>query len=322
MKKIILIVLILSLSLSFTVGAAEVDFLLDWVPNTNHTGLFVAEELGWFEQKNIDINFIEPGTNMSVEQVVGAGRADFGISFQEWVTPARIQGVPIVSLAAVVQHNSSGFALLEDQNVKTPADLTGLEYGGWGMEIEKAIIKSIVEGSGGDFSEIDFVNIGSGDLLSMLASNKFDFSWIFYAADGIQAEMRDLDLKIFMLEDYQEYVPDYYTPIIISSEKMIAKNPKLVREFMAVVQRGYNYAAANPEKAAEILHKRVPESSLEFLTKSQKWLSPRYQAEADYWGQQKLEVWQEFGDWMAEQGLISEKFEAEKAFTNQFLLNN
>lgn len=322
MKKIILIALIFSLCLSFTAGAAEIDFLLDWVPNTNHTGLFVAEELGWFEQKNIDINFIEPGTNMSVEQVVGAGRADFGISFQEWVTPARIQGVPIVSLAAVVQHNSSGFALLEDQNVQTPADLSGLEYGGWGMEIEKAIIKSIVEGSGGDYSEIDFVNIGSGDLLSMLASNKFDFSWIFYAADGIQAEMRDLDLKIFMLEDYQEYVPDYYTPIIISSEKMIEKNPKLVHEFMAVVQRGYNYAAANPEKAAKILQQRVPESSLEFLTKSQKWLSPRYQADADYWGQQKLEVWQEFGDWMAEQGLISEKFEAEKAFTNQFLLHN
>lgn len=322
MKKIILIALIFSLCLSFTAGAAEIDFLLDWVPNTNHTGLFIAEELGWFEQKNIDINFIEPGTNMSVEQVVGAGRADFGISFQEWVTPARIQGVPIVSLAAVVQHNSSGFALLEKQNVQTPADLSGLEYGGWGMEIEKAIIKSIVEGSGGDYSEIDFVNIGSGDLLSMLASNKFDFSWFFYAADGIQAEMRDLDLKIFMLEDYQEYVPDYYTPIIISSEKMIEKNPKLVHEFMAIVQRGYNYAAANPEKAAEILRQRVPESSLEFLTKSQKWLSPRYQADADYWGQQKLEVWQEFGDWMAEQGLISEKFEAEKAFTNQFLLNN
>jgi len=319
MKKLIFMILIIMLILTFSVSAEEIDFLLDWVPNTNHTGLFVAEEMGWFADKDIEVNFIQPGTNMSVEQVVGAGQADLGISFQEWLTPARIQGVPIVSLAAVIQHNTSGFAVLEEKNVETPADLSGLEYGGWGMDIEKAIIESLVEGSGGDFAEVDFVNIGSGDLLSMLDSNKFDFTWIFYASDGIQAEMRDIDLNIFMLEDYQEYVPDYYTPIIISSEEMIAEKTELLNSFMQVVKRGYEYAAANPEEAAEILHKKAPENSLEFLTKSQKWLSPRYIDDAPYWGHQELEVWEEFGEWMYEQELVTEKFEAKKAFTNQFL---
>jgi ABC-type nitrate/sulfonate/bicarbonate transport system substrate-binding protein len=321
MKKLIFMVLIIMLLFTFSASAAEIDFLLDWVPNTNHTGLFVAEEMGWFAEEDIDVNFIQPGTNMSVEQVVGAGRADLGISFQEWVTPARVQGVPVVSLAAVIQHNTSGFAVLEEKNVETPADLSGLEYGGWGMDIEKAIIESLVEGSGGNFSEVEFINIGSGDLLSMLDSNKFDFTWIFYASDGIQAEMRDIDLNIFMLADYQEYVPDYYTPVIISSDEMIAEKPGLLNRFMKVVKRGYEYAAENPEESAKILHKKAPENSLEFLTKSQQWLSPRYIADAPYWGQQKLKVWEEFGEWMYENNLISEKFEAEKAFTNQFLIN-
>lgn len=321
MRKLIFMILIMMLILTSSAAAEEIDFLLDWVPNTNHTGLFVAEEMGWFAEEDIEVNFIQPGTNMSVEQVVGAGRADLGISFQEWVTPARIQGVPIVSLAAVIQHNTSGFAVLAEKDVETPADLSGLEYGGWGMDIEKAIIESMVEGSGGDFSEIDFVNIGSGDLLSMLDSNKFDFTWIFYAADGIQAEMRDIDLNIFMLEDYQEYIPDYYTPVIISSAEMIDEKPELLNSFMQVVKRGYEYAAENPEEAAEILHKKAPENSLEFLIKSQQWLSPRYIDDAPYWGHQKLEVWEEFAEWMYEQELITEKFEAEKAFTNQFLTN-
>ena len=321
MKKILIITLILISIISFTAAAEEIDFLLDWVPNTNHTGLFVAEEMGWFADEGIEINFIQPGTNMSVEQVVGAGRADLGISFQEWVTPARIQGVPIVSLAAVIQNNTSGFAVLEEKNVETPADFAGLSYGGWGMEIEKAIIESLVEGSGGDFSEVEFVNIGSGDLLSMLDSNKFDFTWIFYAADGIQAEMRGIDLNIFMLKDYQEFVPDYYTPVIISSEKMILENPELLERVMRAVKKGYEYAIENPVESAEILHKNAPENSPEFLRKSQEWLSPRYQADAPYWGHQELEVWEEFGEWMYEQELITEKFDAEEAFTNEFLLS-
>src|SRR6056297_121501 len=115
MKKLIFMILIIMLLLTFSAAAEEIDFLLDWVPNTNHTGLFVAEEMGWFAEEDIEVNFIQPGTNMSVEQVVGAGRADLGISFQEWVTSARIEGVPIVSLAAVIQHNTSGFASLAEK---------------------------------------------------------------------------------------------------------------------------------------------------------------------------------------------------------------
>ncbi|RCW49239.1 MULTISPECIES: ABC transporter substrate-binding protein [unclassified Halanaerobium] len=319
MRKIIIFTAVLMLLLSANTAAEEVDFLLDWVPNTNHTGLFVAEEMGWFEQENIKVNFIEPGSNMSVEQVVGAGKADLGISFQEWVTPARIEGVPIISIAAIIQHNTSGFAVLSEKNVETPADLSGLRYGGWGMPIEKAIIKSLVEGSGGEFSEVKFINIGSGDLLAMLNSNKFDFTWIFYAVDGIQAEMRDIDIDIFMLEDYQELVPDYYTPVIITSEKMAAEKPQLLEKFMKAVSRGYIFAAENPDKAAEILYKKIPESSREFIVKSQNWLSPRYIDDAPYWGYQKLEIWKEFADWMLENDLIDEEFSAEKAFTNQFL---
>lgn len=322
MKKAIVFTVVLLFIFSLNAAAEEVDFLLDWVPNTNHTGLFVAEEMGWFEENDIQVNFIEPGSNMSVEQVVGAGRADLGISFQEWVTPARIEGVPIISIAAVIQHNTSGFAVLSEKDIDSPAELSGLRYGGWGMPIEKAIIQSLVEGSGGDFSKVKFINIGSGDLLAMLNSSKFDFTWIFYAVDGIQAEMRNIDIDIFMLEDYQELVPDYYTPVIITSEKMADEKPQLLEKFMQAVSRGYSFAAENPEKAAEILHKKIPESSQEFLIKSQKWLSPRYVDDAPYWGYQKLEVWAEFADWMLKNNLIEEKFSAEDAFTNQFLPSN
>ncbi len=297
----------------------EVDFLLDWVPNTNHTGLYVALDKGWFEEEGLKVNFIQPAGNMSVEQVVGAGKADFGVSFQEWLTSARVEGVPIVSIAAVIQHNTTGFASMADSGIKTPTDFNGKSYGGWGMPIEKEILKSLMDGDGGDFKKLKFINIGKGDLLTMLSQGRFDLAWIYYGWDGIQAEMRGLDLNIIMMEDYQEFVPDYYTPVLISSEEFIRENPDLTHSFMKAASRGYNYAIENPAEAADILLRYTPESDPELIKKSQAWLSNRYQDDAPYWGQQKLKVWQDFGRWMFERGLIQDQFEAEAAFTNQFL---
>lgn len=321
-SKINLLCLFMILIYTGIVGANSldsVDFLLDWVPNTNHTGIYVALDKGWYKEEGIELNVIQPSGNMSVEQVVGAGRADFGISFQEWVTSARVEGVPIVSLAAVIQHNTSGFASLADKGIKRPRDFTGKSYGGWGLAIEKQILKSMINGDKGDYNKLKLVNIGVGDLLTMLSSNKFDLTWIFYAVQGIQAEMRGLDLNVVMLKDYKKLVPDYYTPVIISSQKYIQNNPDISSRFMKATGRGYNFAIDNPLAAAKILLKYTPESDPEYIEKSQAWLSPRYQDDASFWGQQKLQVWENFGMWMYEHDLIKSKFDADAAFTNKFL---
>jgi ABC-type nitrate/sulfonate/bicarbonate transport system substrate-binding protein len=86
-----------------------VTLMLDWVPNTNHTGLFVADHEGYFAGEGLQVQIIQPG-EVYAEQAVAGGAADFGVSFQEQVTLARGDDVPIVSIAAILQHNTSGFA--------------------------------------------------------------------------------------------------------------------------------------------------------------------------------------------------------------------
>lgn len=90
-------------------GLKHVTVVLDWTPNTNHTGLYVAKEKGYFKDEGLDVDIIQPG-EAGADQLVAAGKAQFGISAQESITEARIQGVPIVSIAAIIQHNTSGFA--------------------------------------------------------------------------------------------------------------------------------------------------------------------------------------------------------------------
>src|SRR3989337_4358829 len=117
-----------------------VTLILDWWPNTNHTGIFVAQAEGYFEQAGLQVQIIQPG-EVFAEQAVAGGGADFGISFQEQVTLARADGVPIVSIAAVIQHNTSGFASAAKLGVTSPADFEGLRYGSFGTPFEAPTLK-------------------------------------------------------------------------------------------------------------------------------------------------------------------------------------
>ena len=93
--------------------------VLDWTPNTNHTGLYVAKKLGYFEEQGLDVDIIMPG-EAGADQLVASGKADFGVSYQEGITQARVQDVPLVSIAAIIQHNTSGFASIASKGIKSP----------------------------------------------------------------------------------------------------------------------------------------------------------------------------------------------------------
>lgn len=319
-KTTIIILVVLALAATFLLWPKgekrSVQLLLDWTPNTNHTGIYVALEKGWYEDEGIDLKIITP-QNTTVESVVGAGKIDFGISFQEYVTSSRLEGVPIVSIAAVIQHNTAAFASLQKSGIKTPRDFVGKRYGGWGLPIERAILQSMIQYEKSQ-GEPRYLQVGSGDLLRMLGRD-VDFVQIFYAWQGIEAKLRKLPLNVIEMSNYFEAVPDYYTPVIITSEGKIQKDPELVKKFMAATAKGYKYAADHPQEAAEILIKHLPDTNPELIRESQKWLSPRYRDDAPRWGEQKLRVWEEFGDWLYKNKLIPGKLDAKAAFTNAFL---
>jgi ABC-type nitrate/sulfonate/bicarbonate transport system substrate-binding protein len=295
-----------------------VTLLLDWTPNTNHTGIYVALEKGWYAEEGLELKLLTPGEGGSVEQLVAAGKVNFGISFQEWVTNARAAGLPLVSVAALIQHNTSGFASLKEKGLTRPRDFAGRLYGGWGSPMETAILSRLVESDGGDFGRVKQVTVGEGDLLVMLQRD-IDLAWIFYGWQGIEAKRRGLALNVVMLRDYVKAIPDYYTPVLVTNEALIARNPDLIRRFVRATSRGYAFAIRNPREAADLLVRRVPEIKPELAQESQAWLSPRYQEDAPKWGYQRGEVWQRFADWMYENKLLGKRLDMSRAFTNAFL---
>ena len=295
----------------------QVDVMLDWVPNTNHTGLFVAQDKGWYEAAGLKVNIIQAGET-AVEQVVATGSADFGISYQEGVTLARAEEVPIVSVAAVIQHNTSGFASRAERGITRPKDFEGKTYGSFGSPIERAMLDLLMSCDGADVNQVDFVDTGYADFFA-ITEKEIDFAWIFYGWDGINAELKGIDLNVVMLNQWQDCVPDYYTPVIITSENKIDRQPEIVKAFISATSRGYEYTIANPDEAAEILLAAAPESDPELVKASQKWLAGQYQAEAPQWGTQQAGVWQAYADWLLEQGILAAEIDTTAAFSNNFL---
>ena len=327
-RKLLILVIIVGLLLPPLAGCSKnppaqdkqaltkVTILLDWLPNTNHTGLYVAKEKNYFKNEGLDVQIMQPGEG-GTAQLVAAGKGDIGISYQEELTIARSQDIPIIALAAVIQHNTSGFASPVEKGITSPRDFEGKSYGGWGSPAETAVIKALMDKYQADFSKVKMLNIGEADFFTSMHKG-VDFAWIYWGWTGVEAEQRNIDLNFIKLQDENPAL-DFYTPVIITSEKMLKENPELVQKFMRACSKGYQFAIENPEEAAEMLLKNEPDLDRNLVMASQKYLTNEYQADAPRWGEMKREVWKNYADFMYKNKLIDNNIDPDKAFTNKYL---
>lgn len=294
----------------------KVTVLLDWFPNTNHTGIYVARDKGFFKEKNLDVTILQPGEGEN-NQIIAAGKADFGVSSQESVIQARVAGIPLVSIGAVIQHNTSAFASLDKSGIKNVRDFEGKRYGGWGSPIEETVIKAVMNERGADYGKVKNITIGETDFFKSIGRDS-DFQWIFYGWDGIEAQRRGIKLDTIMLKDLNPIL-DYYTPVIVTNENHVKNQKEQVSKFMEAVSEGYEFSIKNPEEASKILIKAAPELNKDLVSQSQAYLSREYKSDAVKWGIQKENVWYRYARWLYDQKLIKNMINVKDAFTNEFI---
>jgi ABC-type nitrate/sulfonate/bicarbonate transport system substrate-binding protein len=299
----------------------KVTFVLDWTPNTNHTGLYVALANGYFEEAGLDVEVVQPPDD-GAEMLVGSGKAQFGVSFQDTMAPALIgeNALPITAVAAVIQHNTSGIISRKGEGMDTPKGLEGKKYATWDMDVEKAMMKNVVEADGGDFSKVELIPSTVTDEVSALQSKSVDAIWIYYAWAGIACQVAGLETDYFAFSDINP-VFDYYTPVIIANNSFLEENPDTAKAFLSALSKGYVYAQENPDEAAEILLESCPEleSSRELVVASQEYLADKYTADAAQWGVFDADRWNAFYNWLSENGLTAEAIPENTGFTNDYL---
>ncbi len=297
----------------------KLTLVLDWTPNTNHTGIYVAIEKGYFAEEGIVVDVVQPPED-GAEVLVASGKAEFGISFQDTMAPAIIgeDALDITAVAALIQHNTSGIISRAGEGMDKPSGMEGHSYSTWNGSIELAMLENVVEADGGDFSKVELIPSTVTDEVSALSTKSTDSIWIFYGWAGVKMELEGIDTDYFAFKDINPAF-DYYSPVLIANNDFLAKESEYAKGFLRALKKGYEYAIEHPEEAAQILCDNASELDYDLVLASQKYLANEYKAEVSRWGYIDPARWNGFYSWLNEEGLVEETIPENTGYTNDYL---
>jgi ABC-type nitrate/sulfonate/bicarbonate transport system substrate-binding protein len=326
MKKRILLLSTVTASLTLAVAQTKntsLSLALDWVPNVNHIGVYVAQANGWYAQRGISLKILPYGS-VSPDVLVASDKADVGISSAEGITTAAINGEPVVSIATIYNTNTSALAVLASTKILRPKDLDGRIYAAFGASYEKAILERIIKTDGGK-GIIKSPTLSVYGLEALLAG-KADFMWIFEGVEGIEATRGGHKLRTFPLSKFG--VPDYYTPVMAANRSRITSNAATLRAFLQVTAQGYEFARKNPKQATALMVKALPKGSVsdpKIIEDGIRWFEARgaYAKPSKRWGQQSLKLWTDYPKFLLENQVFPQAklktLEYSKLFSNALL---
>ena len=293
---------------------------LDWTPNINHIGFFVAKDLVFYENLGIRINILDPSTDdykVTPAKKVELGESDFALCPFESVISYRTKSKPfdLIAIAAVLQKDLSAIAV-KNKAITSPKFLDNKTYASYGARYEDLIIKQMIINDGGNGT----INIKYPNKLGIretVMKDKYDSTWIFLNWEGIEAKGKNIALNYFKMSDFN--IPYSYSPVVVGSEKLLYENKELVKKFLLATREGFLFSLSNKIKSVEILSQYIPDYEKEVnLTDA---LEETVEAFIDnnVWGKINDSNVDIFINWLLKNNIIDLNFDYKKLFTNNFL---
>ena len=306
-------------------GLKKITFCLDWTPNTNHTGIYAAKALGYYEEAGLDVEIVQPPEN-GATTMCASGQAQFAVDAQDTMAAAideneSHESLGITAVAALIQHNTSGILSRKGDGIDRPKGLEGRTYSTWEIPTELAMIEQVITADGGDFSKVKMIPNDITDEPAALAAKQTDAVWVFYGWSGINAGIEGVPVDYWSFAEISPEL-DYYTPVLVANNDFLAKDPDTARAFLAATRKGYEYAVSNPKEAADYLIEGDETGSLkgseDLVYASQEWLSEKYIDDAPAWGQIDPARWDAFYSWLYDNKLTSTDLTG-KGYSNDYL---
>jgi ABC-type nitrate/sulfonate/bicarbonate transport system substrate-binding protein len=295
-----------------------ITFCLDYTPNTNHTGIYVAQSQGFFAEEGLEVTIVQPAED-TAEAMIGTGQAQLGVSYQDYIANSYAGGnTKLVAVAAVIQHNTSGIMSPKELGVTSAKGMEGLRYATWEMPVEQATVKQVVEKDGGDFSKVKLVPYTVDDEISGFKADLFDTVWVYEGWAVQNAAVQDYPVNYFSFISIDD-VFDYYTPVLAANTDFCESNPDVVKAFLRAAKRGYEYAIEDPDGAAAILCEAVPELDAALVGQSAAFLAGEYQSDAASWGIIEADRWAAFFQWLNDNNLVETPLDVNAGWTMDYL---
>jgi ABC-type nitrate/sulfonate/bicarbonate transport system substrate-binding protein len=302
-----------------TTGAlTDVSIALDWYPWGNHSGLYLAQANGYFEDEGLNVSIYVPGDPATGLQLVASGRDTFTISYQTDVMLARAEGLGVQSVAALVQHPLNSIMALETSGIERPADLAGRTIGIAGVASDEPLLRSMLEADGVTLDDVEMVTVGFDLMPALLGGTVDAVIGAYWVHESILAEQQGESVNVIRIEDWG--VPDHYELLLVTSDNLVSSDPDVVERFIRALTRGYADADADREAAIDELVRAEPETDRDLELQGIELLAPLWTDDgAVPFGTQTQERWESYAAWLRENDILARDVPVSEAFTNEFV---
>jgi ABC-type nitrate/sulfonate/bicarbonate transport system substrate-binding protein len=306
----------------------KIILALDWTPNTNHSGFFVAASKGFYQEEGLEVILRSPEEDQyqsTPAKLVAEGKAHLAIAPSESIIAyqSQLDRPSLMAIAAILQEDVSAIVALSSSDIHSMKDLDGKRYASYDARFEDLIVSEMIKKDGGKGQHIKITPEKLG-IWDTLLNGQAEATWVFMPWEGIMARRKNVGLKTFFLKDYQ--IPYGYSPVILGAETFLNSQKATIKKFLKATRKGFESAIANPAEAIQILSQSgtQPElQDLDFLLQSQEFIHPFYKNEQAEWGEMNSSRWDGFVQWLHEQHMLSKEelveIKSKKLYTNEFL---
>lgn len=294
---------------------------LDWTPNINHIGFFMAREKGFYQANGVAVTISDPLKDnyaLTPAKKVELGQADFALCPTESIISYRTKSQPfsLIAIAAILQEDLSAIAVLEDQKISSPKDLDGCTYASYKARYEDEIVRCMIRNDGGQGA----IQVHYPEKLGIwetIIKKDYDSTWVFMNWEAIQVEALGASLKYFKMADYN--IPYSYSPVLAANQQLLKAKEQSYKAFLKATKQGYLFAQENPAEAIAILAPFVPAHDQNIDLEKALAASKASFGTSANWGQMKEAKVQQFLSWLNENQLEKQMVMLSDIMTNELL---
>jgi putative hydroxymethylpyrimidine transport system substrate-binding protein len=299
--------------------AQPLSLTLDFYPNADHAGIYMAQKLGYFEEAGLDVSIDTPSDPAAPLKLVAAGQSDLAVSYEPEVALAHDKGLDVVAIAALVNRPLTSMIWLGKSGIKGVGDLKGKTVATAGIPYQEAFLKTILARVKLAPDDVKTVNVGFGLLPALIGGSAQAMLGGYSNVEGVDLRRRGKDPVITPVD--QLGVPTYDELVLVADRKALAADPDKFRLFVAALQRGTEAAAEQPAAATKAvleandgLDPKLTEAEVEATLPL---LSARVPDQP--FGYMDPEQWRTFAGWMRDNGLIEGLPEPAELLSDDYL---
>jgi putative hydroxymethylpyrimidine transport system substrate-binding protein len=298
-----------------TTGASSdpLSLTLDFYPNPDHAGIYMAEKLGYFDDAGLDVSIHTPADPAAPIKLLAAGQTDLAISYEPEVLLAHEQGLDVVAVAALVDRPLTSLIWLKKSGVKGVADLRGKTIATAGIPYQDAYLKTILARAKLTPSDVDTVNVGYGLLPALVGGRAQAMLGGFSNVEGVDLRLRGKDPVVTPVDELG--VPTYDELVLVARRDRLEEDPQAIRLFLGALARGTAAAVESPGAATDAvlaankdldpkLTRAEVDATLPLLSKT---------------GEMDEAAWLKFIAWMNENELIAASPAPAEVLSNEYL---